>query len=125
MKKKIISTELAPAAVGTYSQGVEVNGVIYFSGQIGLDPQTMELKDGIDAQLNQILKNLDGLLESEGLNRENIFKSTIFLVDLVNFPKVNEAYARYFKEPYPARSCVQASGLPKGALIEIEVMASR
>ena len=125
MGKKIIQTDKAPAAVGTYSQGVELDGVFYFSGQIGLDPKTMEMKDGFEAQLNQILSNVDGLLDSQGLTRENIFKTTIFVTDLGNFPSVNAAYENYFQQPYPARSCVEVPALPKGALVEIEVMASR
>ncbi len=125
MNKKIIQTDLAPEAVGTYSQGVEYNGVLYFSGQIGLDPKTMELKESFEEQTEQILKNIDGLLESQGLTRENIIKTSIFLTDLAKFGSVNQAYIDYFKEPYPARSCVQVPALPKGALIEIEVIAAR
>lgn len=123
MSFKTISTDLAPEAVGTYSQGVEYNGVIYFSGQIGLDPKTMQLQEGFRAQLDQVMKNIDGLLESQGLKRTNILKTTIFLTDLANFGEVNKVYTEYFKEPYPARSCVQAAALPKGAEVEIEVMA--
>lgn len=122
---KIVSTEKAPAAVGTYSQGVELQGVFYFSGQIGLDPANGELKKTFDEQLEQILKNVDGLLESQDLKRTNIFKTTIFMTDLAEFSKVNAAYEKYFEKPYPARSCVQVSALPKGAVIEIEVMAQR
>lgn len=125
MNKNIISTELAPAAVGTYSQGVEYNGVFYFSGQIGLDPKTMSMPESVEAQLEQIFKNVDGLLQSQDLTRENIIKTSIFMVDLKDFDIVNKAYIEYFKEPYPARSCVQVSALPKGALIEIEVMAAK
>lgn len=123
MSFKTISTNLAPEAVGTYSQGVEFNGVIYFSGQIGLDPKTMQLQEGFNAQLEQVMKNIDGLLESQGLKRTHILKTTIFLTDLANFGEVNQVYTEYFKEPYPARSCVQAAALPKGAEVEIEVMA--
>ncbi len=125
MKKNIINTDLAPKAVGTYSQGVEYNGVYYFSGQIGIDPATQNLVDGFDPQLKQILKNVDGLLTSQGLTRENIIKTSIFLTDLNNFGQVNEAYVEYFKEPYPARSTVEVSKLPKGALVEIEVLAAK
>ena len=123
MSKIIIQTEKAPKAVGTYSQGVLFGGVYYFSGMLGLDPQTGNLKENFDTQLSQILKNIDGLLESQNLSRENILKSTIFLTDLSEFPKVNKAYEEFFKTPYPARSCVQVSALPKGAVIEIEVIA--
>lgn len=122
---KIIETELAPQAVGTYSQGVLHGGVYYFSGQIGLDPATMTLREGFRPQLDQILKNIDGLLESQGLNRKHIIKTSIFLTDLAKFGEVNEAYQAYFETPYPARSCVQVSALPKGAEIEIEVIAAQ
>ncbi|PIP94914.1 MAG: reactive intermediate/imine deaminase [Bdellovibrio sp. CG12_big_fil_rev_8_21_14_0_65_39_13] len=125
MSKKIISTELAPSAVGTYSQGIEVNGIFYFSGQIGLDPATMNMAPDFKGQLEQILKNIDGLLESQSLKRENIIKTTVFMTDLAKFGQVNAAYENYFKAPYPARSTVQVSALPKGAEIEIEVLASK
>jgi 2-iminobutanoate/2-iminopropanoate deaminase len=125
MDKKIISTDKAPAAVGTYSQGVEYNGVIYFSGQIGLDPESMLMKPDFVEQLNQIMKNIDGLLESQDMKRENIIKTSIFVTDLANFGEVNKAYEAYFSKPYPARSCVQVPALPKDALVEIEVIAAR
>ncbi|CBW25409.1 putative translational inhibitor protein [Halobacteriovorax marinus SJ] len=123
--KKIVNTDLAPAAVGTYSQGVEHNGVFYFSGQIGIDPKTSVLLEGFEAQLNQIMKNIDGLLESQGIDRTHIIKTSIFVTDLGKFNLVNEAYIKYFQEPYPARSCVEVPNLPKGALVEIEVIAAR
>ena len=125
MDKKIVSTDKAPAAVGTYSQGVEYNGVIYFSGQIGLDPESMQMKPDFVEQLNQIMKNIDGLLESQDMKRENIIKTSIFVTDLANFGEVNKAYEAYFSKPYPARSCVQVPALPKDALVEIEVIAAR
>ena len=125
MKKNIIKTDKAPAAVGTYSQGVEVGGIYYFSGQIGLNPATMQMAEGFEAQLEQILDNMDGLLESQSLTRENIVKTTIFLTDLKQFGLVNTAYEEYFKSSYPARSCVEVPALPKGALVEIELIASR
>ncbi|WP_286842669.1 RidA family protein [Idiomarina sp. UBA4206] len=123
--KTIISTDLAPAAVGTYSQGVIVGDTYYFSGQIGIDPATGILADSFGAQLRQTLNNIDGLLKSQHLDRSNIIKTTIFLTDLNNFAAVNEAYKAFFKEPYPARSCVEASALPKGAVVEIEVLAAK
>lgn len=125
MNKTIIKTDLAPEAVGTYSQGVEYNGTFYFSGQIGLDPKTMTLASGFRPQLDQIMKNIDGLLKDQDLTRQNIVKTSIFVTDLANFGEVNEVYAEYFSEPYPARSCVQVPALPKGALVEIEVIAAR
>lgn len=123
--KQIISTDKAPAAVGTYSQGVFHNGVYYFSGQIGLDAKTGEMAEGFDAQLDHVMKNIDGLLSSQGLARENIIKTTVFLVDLGQFGKVNEAYTKFFQAPFPARSTIQVSALPKGALVEIEVIAAK
>lgn len=125
MEKKIISTDKAPAAVGTYSQGVLYNGVYYFSGQIGLDAKTGEMASTFDAQLENVLKNIDGLLQSQDLNRTNIIKTTIFMTDLAQFGKVNEAYTKFFTAPYPARSTVQVSALPKGAVVEIEVIAAK
>ncbi|OIQ19696.1 MAG: reactive intermediate/imine deaminase [Bacteriovorax sp. MedPE-SWde] len=125
MEKKIISTDKAPAAVGTYSQGVEWNGMILFSGQIGIDPATSVLVDGFEAQLDQVMKNIDGLLESQGITREHILKTSIFLTNLGEFSKVNIAYENFFEAPYPARSCVEVPNLPKGALVEIEVIAAR
>jgi 2-iminobutanoate/2-iminopropanoate deaminase len=124
-EKKIIATEKAPAAVGTYSQGVFHNGVYYFSGQIGLDAKTGEMANGFDGQLDNIMKNIDGLLTSQGLTRENIIKTTVFMTDLAQFGKVNEAYTKFFQAPYPARSTVQVAALPKGAVVEIEVVAAK
>ncbi len=119
-----IQTDKAPAAVGTYSQGVELNGTFFFSGQIGLHPETMELNDDVGEQIKQILSNIDGLLESQNLQRTNIVKTTIFLTDLGDFGKINNAYESYFAQPYPARSCVEVSALPKGCKVEIEVIAA-
>ncbi len=124
-QKTIISTDKAPAAVGTYSQGVFHNGVYYFSGQIGLDAKSGEMANGFDAQLETVIKNIDGLLSSQGLTRENVIKTTIFMTDLAQFGKVNEAYTKFFTAPYPARSTVQVSALPKGAVVEIEVIAAK
>lgn len=123
--RNIVQTDLAPQAVGTYSQGVEHQGVYYFSGQIGIDPNTSELLDGFQAQVDQIMRNIDGLLQSCSIKRENIIKTSIFVTDLANFGLVNEAYIKYFSEPYPARSCVQVPALPKGAVVEIEVIAAK
>lgn len=125
MNKIIVNTDLAPEAVGTYSQGVAVNGTYYFSGQIGIDPKTQQLVEGFGPQLNQIMKNIDGLLTSQGLKRDNIIKTSIFLTDLNNFAAVNAAYTEFFQAPYPARSTVEVPKLPKGALVEIEVIAAK
>lgn len=125
MDKIIVKTDLAPAAVGTYSQGIAVNGTYYFSGQIGIDPKTNSIAEGFSSQLQQVMKNIEGLLISQNLKRENIVKTSIFLTDLNNFAEVNQAYIDFFKEPYPARSTVEVSKLPKGALVEIEVIAAK
>ena len=125
MTKTIVNTDNAPQAIGPYSQGVGLNGTFYFSGQIGLDPKTQVLADGFSAQLKTVMKNIDGLLGSQGLTRVNIVKTSIFLTDLNNFSEVNQAYVEFFKEPYPARSTIEVSKLPKGSLVEIEVIAAK
>ena len=121
MKK--IHTEKAPAAVGPYSQAIEVNGMIYTSGQIGIDPATglIEGKD-ITEQAHQVMKNLTAVLEAAGTKPENTVKTLCFLTDMNDFAAFNEVYAQYFTEK-PARSCVEVSALPKGALCEVEVVA--
>lgn len=124
-KAKIVSTDKAPAAVGTYSQGVDLGNIVLFSGQIGLSPETGEMAEGFEGQMKQILKNIDGVLESCDLTRDNIVKTTIFVTDLNNFSIVNEHYVDYLPQPYPARSCVEVPRLPKDALVEIEVIAAR
>ena len=122
--KKIISTSDAPAAVGPYSQAVRVGSTIYCAGQIPLDPNTGQIvAGGIDPQTRRVLDNITAVLKAEGLTFENIAKTTIFLVDLADFQTVNEIYGSYFKSEPPARSTVQVAGLPKGARIEIEVIA--
>lgn len=125
MTKTIVKTDNAPAAIGPYSQGVGINGTFYFSGQIGLDPKTQVLVEGFSAQLKTVMQNIDGLLGSQGLSRDNVVKTTIFLTDLNNFAEVNQAYIEFFKEPYPARSTIEVSKLPKGSLVEIEVIAAK
>lgn len=124
-KRIIIDTHNAPAAIGTYSQGNAVNGTYYFSGQIGINPKTGLLVEGFRAQMYQVLENINGLIQSQELSTDNIVKTTIFLTDLENFNQVNEAYMSFFEKPYPARSTVEVSRLPKDALVEIEVIAVR
>jgi 2-iminobutanoate/2-iminopropanoate deaminase len=122
--KKIISTSDAPQAIGPYSQGVRVGSTIYFSGQIPLDPKTGQLVSGdIKVQAKRVMENIGGLLRAEGLNYDDIVKTTIFLADINDFQAVNEIYGSYFKQAPPARSTVQAGALPKGAGLEIEVIA--
>ena len=125
MTKIIVNTDNAPAAIGPYSQGSGVNGTFYFSGQIGLDAKTQILAEGFTAQLKTIMNNIDGLLLSQGLTRANVVKTSIFVTDLNNFAEVNQAYVDFFTEPYPARSTIEVSKLPKGSLVEIEVIASK
>ena len=123
MNHRIINDTEAPKAVGTYSQGAEAAGFHFFSGQIGLNPKTMEMGQTFDEQLSYIMNNIDALLKGAKLERSHIMKSTVFLTDLANFTKVNQAYEAYFKAPYPARSTVEVKGWPKGALVEIEIVA--
>src|SRR3982074_3135751 len=122
--KKIISTPDAPAAVGPYSQAVRVGATIYCAGQIPHDPKSGQIvSGGVDAQTRRVMDNITPVLEAEGLNFDNIVKKTVFLMDLADFQTVNEIYGSYFKQQPPARSTVQVAGLPKGARVEIEVIA--
>lgn len=123
--KKIISTTNAPAAIGPYSQAIEINGMLYLSGQIALVPDTGEIvQGGIEEQTKQVLKNIEGVLIAAGISFADVIKTTVFLTDLADFNVVNTIYGEKFKENPPARSCVQVAGLPKGVSIEIEVIAS-
>ena len=122
--KKIISTSDAPAAVGPYSQAVRVGSTIYCAGQIPLDPKSGQIvSGGIDTQTRRVMDNITAVLKAEGLTFDHIVKTTIFLMDLNDFQTVNEIYGSYFKGQPPARSTVQVAGLPKGARVEIEVIA--
>ena len=120
MTKEIISTENAPKAIGTYSQAIKKNNIVFLSGQIGLDPKRMELVDGIENQINQVFKNLLSVIEAAGGKKSDIVKLNIFLTDLSNFVMVNEIMEQYFDSPYPARAAVGVAQLPKGALIEAD-----
>lgn len=121
--KKVIKTDKAPGAIGPYSQGMDLGNIIFFSGQIPLNPKTGEMPDGIEAQTKQSLENVKGLLESQGLDFSHVVKTTVFLDSMEDFSVMNDIYAQYFVEPYPARSAVEVAKLPKGALVEIEVIA--
>ena len=124
--KTIISTPNAPAAIGTYSQAVKVDGTVYLSGQIGLDPASMQLVDGIEAQIHQVFRNLSAVCEAAGGSLVDIVKLNVFLTDLGHFAKVNEIMGQYFQQPYPARAAVGVASLPRGALVEADgVMAAR
>ncbi|MBV9009826.1 MAG: RidA family protein [Verrucomicrobia bacterium] len=123
--KRIVSTTEAPAAVGPYSQAVRIGNLLFCSGQIPLDPKSAQMVEGdIKDQTRRVMENITALLRAQGLGLENIVKTTIFLTDLGNFQTVNELYGSYFKSDPPARSTVQVSALPKGAQIEIEVIAA-
>ena len=120
---KQISTPNAPAAIGPYSQGLRSGNMVFISGQIPVDPATGEMVEGIEAQAKQALTNLRNVLAAAGLTTKNVIKTTVFLADLKDFPTVNGIYETFFEAPYPARSCVQVAGIPKGALVEIECIA--
>ena len=120
-----VSTPNAPAALGPYSQAVDTGSTVYCSGQLGLDPATGNLADGVQAQTHQALKNLQAVLNEACLSLDNVVKTTVFVQDLADFGTVNEIYGTYFHGGFPARSCVQIAALPKNALVEIECIAVR
>ena len=125
MHKKIVTTGAAPAPIGPYSQGVIAGGLLFVSGQTPLDPQSGELvSGGIEAQTERVLENLMAVLKEAKLGAENVVKTTLFLADMADFPKVNAVYGRYFPKEPPARSTFQVAGLPKNARIEIELVAA-
>ena len=123
MDKKIISTDKAPAAIGPYSQAVEVNGLIYTSGMIPVIPETGEIVEGIGNQAMQALENVKSLLESAGSGMDKVIKTTVFIKNMDDFAAVNEVYASFFSGDFPARSCVEVARLPKDVLIEVEAIA--
>ena len=124
--KKIISTPKAPAAIGPYSQAIEVNGLLFTSGVIPIVPSTGELVEGdIEAQAEQAIGNLAALIEAAGAKIENTIKTTVFIKTMDDFTKVNEIYAKYFTTDFPARSCVEVARLPKDVLIEIEAIVEK
>ena len=122
MTKKTIHTELAPKAIGTYSQAVRAGDTVYCAGQIGLDPQTMQMVDGIDAQIHRVLDNLKAVAEAAGGTLNDVVRFTVYLTDLKHFAKVNEIMATYLKAPYPARAAVGVASLPRDALVEIDAV---
>jgi len=122
--KKVIATTDAPKSVGPYSQAIAAGNVLFCAGQIPLNPETGEIVQGdLSAQTMQVLENLAAVLKANGMNFSHVVKTTVFLTDLANFAKMNEVYANYFAEPYPARSTVQVAALPKGSNVEIEAIA--
>jgi len=123
--KRIIATSEAPAAVGPYSQAVAVGNLLFCAGQIPLDPATGEIVgDDVTAQTERVCQNIAGVLKANGMTFANVVKATVFLTDLANFAAMNAVYAKYFTEPFPARSTIQVAGLPRGSQVEIEVTAA-
>lgn len=124
MKKEIIRTENAPAPIGPYSQGVKINGTLYVSGQIALDPKSGELMlDNIEEETEMVMENLKAVVEAAGLTMENIVKTSIFISDMNNFSRINEVYGSFFEKDFPARETVQVSVLPKNVNVEISCIA--
>ena len=125
MNKQPIQTNEAPSAIGPYSQAVKTGDVIYTSGQIGLDPATGEMVDGLENQAHRVMKNVKAVLAAADCDMNDIVKTLIFMQNMEDFVTVNEIYASYFEEPYPARSAVEVARMPKGALVEVEVIAKK
>ena len=122
---KAIKTEKAPAAIGPYSQAIEVDGLVFASGQLPIIPETGTFPDGIQAQTRQALTNAKAILEAAGLTMQNVVKTTVLLADIADFAAMNEVYSEFFTEPYPARSAFAVKAVPKGALVEIECIATK
>lgn len=118
-----VSTAKAPAAIGPYSQAQVIGRIVFTSGQIGIDPETGSLNGGVEVQARQAFNNVSAILEAAGSSLSKVIKTTLFIRNMNDFAKINAIYAEFFKEPYPARSCVQVERLPKDALIECEVIA--
>jgi len=123
--KKVISTENAPAAIGPYSQAIEVNGTLFTSGVIPVNPKTGEIPEDVVSQAKQAIGNLVALLEASGYTAADVIKTTVFIKNMDDFAKINEVYASFFEEPFPSRSCVEVARLPKDVFIEIEAIASK
>lgn len=119
---KQISTDKAPAAIGPYSQAIISGSTMFCSGQIPLDPETGAIPEGVEAQAEQALTNVKNLIESAGASIDNVVKTTVFIKNMDDFGKINEIYAKYFTEPFPARSCVEVARLPKDVLLEVEAI---
>lgn len=122
---KRVSTDKAPAAIGPYSQALDTGNMLFISGQIPIEPATGTMPETVEEQAKQVLTNIQNILAEAGLSMQNVVKTSVFLADLGDFAAVNEVYASFFAEPYPARSCVQVAAIPKGAKVEIETIAVR
>ena len=123
MANEIISTQKAPGAIGPYSQAVRAGDMLFTSGQLGLNPETGALAEGVRAQADQALKNLGAILHEAGLDYKDVIKTVVFIKNMSDFKTVNEVYAQYFTANYPARSCVEVAALPMGGLVEVECVA--
>ena len=122
MAKKIIHTDSAPKAIGVYSQAVRAGQTVYLSGQIGLDPASMQMVEGIEAQIVRVFENLRAVAQAAGSSLDEVVKLNVYLTDLAHFTRVNEIMAKYFREPYPARAAVGVASLPRGALVEMDAI---
>ena len=120
MQRKVIHTDKAPHAIGTYSQAIRVGDTVYLSGQIGLDPITMQMVEGTDAQIHRVFQNLRAVASAADSSFNDLVKLNVYLTDLKHFAKVNEIMASYFRQPYPARAAVGVAALPRGALVEMD-----
>jgi reactive intermediate/imine deaminase len=120
--KSVIQTKDAPAAIGTYSQAVRAGDTLYLSGQIGLDPATMQMAEGVEAQTHRVFRNLTAVADAAGMSLDHAVRMTVYLTDLSHFARVNEIMAQYVREPYPARAAVGVASLPRGALVEIDAI---
>ncbi len=122
MERKVVHTDRAPQAIGTYSQAISVGRTVYLSGQIGLDPISMKLEEGIEGQIRRVFQNLSAVAEAAGGTLSDFVKVNVYLTDLASFPQVNEIMATYFRQPFPARAAVGVAALPRGAEVEIEAV---
>lgn len=123
--QKVISTDKAPGAIGPYSQAIEVNEMVFTSGVIPVDPATGVIPEGVEAQATQAFTNLTNLVEASGAAMSQVVKTTVFIKEMNDFGKINEIYAKFFKEPYPSRSCVEVARLPKDVLLEVEAIVAK
>ena len=120
--KKVIHSKDAPAAIGTYSQAIRAGDTVYLSGQIGLDPASMQLAEGVEAQTHRVFRNLAAVADAAGLSLDHAVRMTVYLTDLAHFARVNEIMAQYVREPFPARAAVGVASLPRGALVEVDAV---
>ena len=124
MEKKIIQTTQAPSAIGPYSQAIGIDGFLYTSGQIALNPENMEMMNGeIEEETEWVLKNIEAILKADGMRRDQVIKTTVYLTDLGEFSRMNQVYEKFFADTKPARACIQVAALPKGAKVEIDAIA--